>query len=248
MFKTLIIDDEFHQQQLLADLLKQHFPQAQLLGAGASVEEGVSKIRQLKPDLVFLDINMPPRSGFELLQEIQPIDFAFVFTTGYDTYALKAFEVSAVDYLLKPFGIDQLQRAIQRFEKEFTLKQSLESIKTLLMNLTQRNSTFLRIALPTANGLRFVLINDIIRCRADGNYAWFYFNDKTEMLVTRQLGECEMLLSGNQFFRAHHSHLLNLNYAMEYVRGDGGYIKMTDGSTVEVSRSRKESLMRLLQK
>jgi len=248
MYSAVIVDDEIDQQHILNTMLTKEFPHIAVRSICSTVEEGVQKIRSLQPQLVFLDIHLPPKTGFDLLNELGHIDFGVVFTTAYDTYAVKAFEVSAVDYLLKPFGMDELSRAIGRFEKDIALKDSLQSIKTLLQNLNTNTSDHIRIALPTTHGYTFVTVRDIIRCEADNNYTTFYFTDASKKVVTRLLGECESLLAEFNFFRPHNTHLINMRHVASYLKGDGGIIKMTDGSSVELSRLKKDAFLKALHK
>jgi two-component system LytT family response regulator len=248
MYSAIIVDDEIDQQHILNNMLLKEFPQITVKSVCSSVDEGVQKIKSLQPQLVFLDIHLPPKTGFDLLNELGNINFGVVFTTAYDTYAVKAFEVSAVDYLLKPFGIDELSRAIGRFEKDIALKDSLQCIKTLLQNLNTNTSDNIRIALPTTHGHSFVTVCDIVRCEADNNYTTFYFTDKSKKVITRLLGDCESLLGEFNFFRPHATHLINMRHVTDYLKGDKGIIKMIDGSSVELSRLRKDAFLKILHK
>lgn len=248
MYPAIIVDDEVDQQHRLQTMLQKDFPQINVKAVCASVNEGIKKIQILQPQLVFLDVHLPPKTGFDLLSELGLINFSVIFTTAYDTYAVKAFEVSAVDYLLKPFGLDELGRAISRFEKEVSLKHSLQNVQALLQNLSTNSVDNIRIALPVTHGYTFVNLKEIVRCQADNNYTTLYFTDGSKKVITRLLGDCETLLSGYNFFRTHSAHLINMRHVADYVKGDGGIIKMNDGSIVELSRLRKDSFLKMLHK
>ncbi|MEO5572332.1 MAG: LytTR family DNA-binding domain-containing protein [Bacteroidia bacterium] len=248
MYTTLIVDDEKPQQDLLSGMIKEHFPELKLGAICSSVDEGVEKIKTLKPELVFLDVVMPPYTGFDLLNKIKPIDFDVIFTTSYEQYALNAFKVSAVDYLLKPFSVEQLAEGIAKFEKKIQLKQSLQHIENLLQNINSNSYDEVKIALPSMNGFSFVRLGTIIRCEADNNYTTFFLTDKTKIMVSKTLKDCEDILTDYNFFRVHTSHLINLRYVKDYIKGDGGQVVMTDNSVVDVSRKNKQDFLNKFKK
>jgi|SRR6185436_9261357 len=246
MYSTLIIDDEKTQQDLLAAMINEHFPVLKLSGICSSVDEGIEKIKAVKPGLVFLDVVMPPQTGFDLLSRVSPVDFDVIFTTSYEQYAIKAFKVSAVDYLLKPFTVEQLGESIEKFEKKVQLKQSLEHIETLLHNIDSHSYDMVKIALPTLNGFTFIQLGEIIRCESDNTYTNFFLTDKTKMMVSKTMKECEDILSDYNFFRVHNSHLINMHYIKDYIKGEGGQVRMSDNSVVDVSRKRKQEFLNRL--
>jgi two-component system LytT family response regulator len=248
MYTTLIVDDEIQQQEMLADMMGKHFPDYRVAGICSGVDEGLQKIQQLKPQLVFLDVVMPPKNGFDLLDELKEINFEIIFTTSHEQFAIRAFKVSAVDYLLKPFGESELRVAVEKFEQRVAQKNSLQHIQTLLHNIHSRTSDKIKIALPTMEGYIFAEVGTIIRCESDNAYTTFYFADKSKVLVSRSLKDCEELLEQYGFFRTHTSHFINMRFVKEYIKGDGGYVKMTDGSVAEVSRLRKNDFLQSLQK
>lgn len=247
MYSVVIVDDEKDQRDHLQGLLK-NFPGITLASSCASVDEGVAAIKKMQPKLIFLDVVMPPKTGFDLLNELKEINFETIFTTSYEQYAIQAFKVSAVDYLLKPFGIADLSNALHKFEERLTLKNSLQHIQTLLHNISNNTSAKTKIALPTLHGYIFVQVGDIIRCESDDMYTTFFFADKSKIVVSKTIGDCEDLLNEYNFFRTHTSHLINMQYVKEYVKGDGGFVKMTDGSTAYVSRRRKDDFLASLRK
>lgn len=246
MVPTLIVDDELHHRELLSGMLSKHFPQLEVKHQCKTVEEGIEKIARHKPSLVFLDVMLPPKTGFDLLAAVNKIDFDIIFTTSFEQYALQALKISAVDFLLKPFGLSDLKVAIEKFESKQEMKQSLQHIQTLLHNVNANTSDKTKIALPTLNGYVFVQVADIIRCEADNVYTTFYFADKSKQVVSKPLKECEQLLTIYNFFRPHNSHLINMRFIKEYQKGDGGVIKMSDGSAIDLSRLRKDDFIRLL--
>ncbi len=246
MVPTLIVDDELHHRELLSGMLNKHFPQLKIKHQCTTVEEGIEKIAEHKPSLVFLDVMLPPKTGFDLLAAIHKIDFDIIFTTSFEQYALQALKMSAVDYLLKPFGVTELKSAVEKFESKLEMKQSLQHIQTLLHNVNTNTSDKTKIALPTLNGYVFVHVADIIRCEADNVYTTFYFADKSKLVVSKSLKDCENLLTTYNFFRPHNSHLINMRFIKEYQKGDGGIIKMFDGSSIDLSRLRKDDFIRLL--
>jgi two-component system, LytTR family, response regulator len=248
MISTLIVDDELHHQELLGNMVRKNFPQLELKHICSSVEEGIDKITLHKPQLVFLDVMLHSKTGFDLLEAIPNIDFDVIFTTSYEQYALQALKVSAVDFLLKPFGLPELKTAIEKFEARHEIKRSFQHIQNLLHNLKNNTSDKIKIALPTTKGFIFVQVIDIVRCESDNVYSTFYFLDKTKMIVSKPLKECEQLLTQHNFFRAHASHLINMRHLKEYIKGEGGTIKMIDGSNINLSRMRKDDFLKCLNK
>lgn len=246
MIQAIIIDDERHSCDALKMLLEKCCPQIQVAATCHSAKAGIAKISELKPDLIFLDIEMPYLNGFQMLEQIPNIDFEIIFTTSYDQYAIKAFKFSALDYLLKPVDREELEKAVQKISKKINpfISQQLE---ILLQKINQPSVPVLRIALPTMQGLEFIPVESIIHCTSSNNYTEFFLTDKKKLLVSRTLKEAEDMLADHAFIRVHHSHIVNLNAITKYVKGEGGYLVMADGSSIDVSRSRKELLMQKLQ-
>lgn len=247
-FSCIIVDDEKPQQEILSTMLSKSFPEYRLETICSSVDDGIKKIKTLKPELVFLDVQMPPKTGFDLLTALDQINFEVIFTTSFEHFAIKAFKFSAIDYLLKPFSEDDLAVALKKFEAKNAVQNSLINVQNLLMNINQNTSEKARIALPTMSGFVFAQVNDILRCESDNNYTTFYFNDKSNLMVSKTLKDCEELLEDYNFFRVHASHLINMRYIKEYIKGDGGQVKMTDGSVVDVSRRKKDEFLQQLNK
>ena len=245
MITAIIVDDEHHSCEALQILLKENCPDVSVAAICYSGEDALQKIQQFHPQLVFLDIEMPNMNGFQLLEQLPQINFDLIFTTSYDQYAIKAIKFSALDYLLKPVDREELKKAVDKVSKKInaTIPQQLE---ILLQKINQPAAPAQRIALPTMQGLELVPVNSIISCSANNNYTEFFLRDKKRMIVSRTLKETEEILEDHSFLRVHHSYIINLNEIVRYIKGEGGYVVMTDGSKVDVSRSKKELLMKKL--
>ncbi len=248
MVTALIVDDEQHQQELLTGMLEKHFPQIDVKHICSSVDEGIQKIEEYRPELVFLDVMLPPKTGFDLLSNFKKIDFDIIFTTSHEQFALQAIKLSAIDYLLKPYGLDDLRAALEKFEIRKEQKQSGQHIQALLHNLNAGSSENIKIALPTMAGFVFVPVSEIIRCEADNVYTTVHFTNRSSLVVSKSIKECENILCAYNFFRPHSSHLINMRFIKEYIKGDRGLIKMSDGSSVELARMRRDDFMKLLNK
>ena len=243
LIRAIIIDDEQESRNTIFNILKNFCDSVLVVGQAENVAEGISKIIDEKPDVVFLDIQMPDGTGFDLLEKVGKINFQVIFVTAFDQYALKAIKFSALDYILKPVDPQLLIEAVNKAKKSGTdLKTITNQISTLLRN----KNGFERITLPTFEGFRFINLKDIIRCEADSNYTNFYLNSGEKILVTKTLKEYDESLGGLDFIRVHQSHLVNIKFIDRYIKGDGGTIIMVDGSEVEVSRRRKEDFLRLM--
>lgn len=246
MIKAIIVDDEPYSCESLVTLLERYCPAVKVADICYSGEAALSAIQEQQPQIVFLDIEMPRMNGFEMLERIPEIKFELIFTTSYDQYAIKAIRFSALDYLLKPIDREELQRAVQKVTQRlhYPLPQQLE---ILLHKLHQPVSSIQRIALPTMEGLLMVAVNSIISCASDGNYTIFLLKNKQKLIVSRTLKDIEEMLEDYSFLRVHHSYIVNLNEINKYIKGEGGYLIMSDDSSVDISRSRKEMLLRKLQ-
>lgn len=246
MIKAIIVDDEPYCCESLATLLQRYCPQVSLIDVYYNGTSALKAIYEEKPDLLFLDIEMPQMNGFELLEKLKEIPFQLIFTTSYDQYAIKAIRFSALDYLLKPVDREELQRAVQKAAARISVPNR-DQIDILLQKLNQPAVSVNKIAIPTMEGLQMVPIDSIISCGADSNYTVFQVKNRQKLVVSRTLKEIEEMLEDYPFIRVHHSFLINLNEVDKYVRGDGGYLIMSDGSSIDVSRSRKDFLLKKLQ-
>jgi len=242
MVRSIIVDDELKSRESLKILLEDFCENVEVLALCQNVAESITAIEAHKPDVVFLDIQMQRESGFDLLTKIKPVNFEVVFTTAYSEYAIKAFKFSAIDYLLKPIDIEELKRALYKVEKRLNGNIS-ERLEQLIQNLKPGTSQDYKLALPTSDGLIFIKITDIIYCEASSNYTQIFSVDGKKHLVSRTLKEYEDLLLEHNFFRIHNSHLVNLGYIKKYVRGDGGYVIMTNDVSLDVSKRKKEAFL-----
>lgn len=246
MIKAIIVDDEPYSATSLATLLERYCNTVKVTGIFQSGEDALPAIQAQQPQIVFLDIEMPGMNGFEMLEKLTEINFEIIFTTSYDQYAIKAIRFSALDYLLKPVDRDELQRAVQKVAER--LHQPLpEQLEILLQKLHQPTSSIQKIALPTMEGLQMIAIDSIISCASDDNYTIFLLKNNQKLVVSRTLKVIEEMLEEYHFLRVHKSFLVNLNEVNKYIKGEGGYLIMSDGSTVDVSRTRKEILLKKLQ-
>lgn len=241
MIKAVIIDDEEHCRETLTLQLEKYCPDVSVVAAFRSATEGLRYLLATPPDLVFLDVEMPQMNGFELLEKLPAIPFGLIFTTGYDRYAIKAIQFSALDYLLKPIDKDDLQKAVAKYQRQ-SVSQMAQQIEILMEKLGSKKGRQ-KIALPTTHGFDVIPTDTIVRCEADDNYTHVWLKNGKSLFVSRTLKEIEELLVGDTFLRVHQSHLINLDELLRYVRGEGGYVIMSDNASVPVSKSRKEKLL-----
>ncbi len=237
---TGIIDDEPDAVDFITSIISEYCPDLEVCGKANNVKEGTVLINEIKPELIFLDVEMPNGTGFDLLSHFPQKDFDVIFITAFNHYAIKAIKFSAIDYILKPINISEFIEAVNRV----VLKRSAnpvsfnENFEVLLENLRTTHPT--RLVIPTSDGREYLNPKDIIRIEADRSYSWFFLNDKRKILVSKHLKEFQELLNDRDFFRPHNSHLINLDFVKKFIRHDGGYIEMTDGSQVPISRNRKD--------
>ena len=245
MLRSVIIDDEPQNAAILKSDLTTHCPLVEVIKVCHSAKEGILGIKKEKPDLVFLDIEMPWMNGFEMLEMLDTIDFSIIFTTAHDQFAAKAFRISAVDYLLKPIDANDLKEAVRKAQQKTEQRQGNVHIENLLRNIKQPTSQQ-KIALPYKDGYEFIEVSHIIYCQAEGAYTRVFLDNKKHILVSKTLGDIEELLPNDLFQRIHHSTVVNLNYVTHFVRSDGGYVKLQTGEQLTVSKSKKEAVMQRL--
>lgn len=243
--KAIIVDDEPYCSESLVALLERYCPDVNVAGVFNNGSDALTVIRQQQPDLVFLDVEMPKMNGFEMLEQLPAINFNLIFTTSYDKYALKAIRFSAIDYLLKPIDREELQRAVQKIIQRSS-NPIAQQLEILMKKMNNSSPTLGKIAMPTMEGLQMITIDSIVSCESDSNYTIVLMKNKQKLIVSRTLKDIEEMLEDHGFVRVHHSHLVNLNEIEKYVKGEGGYLVMSDGTTVDVSRSKKEILMKRL--
>lgn len=245
-FKAIIIDDETGPRESLDQLLEKHCRNISVIAKADSVESAYESITQLNPDLVFLDIEMQTGNAFDLLEKFDRIDFAIIFTTAFNHYAINAIRFSAIDYLLKPVDADDLKAAVSRFEMKKHDEAALNHKFQTLLNNIQPDSRSKKIGIPDGDSLVFIDIKDLIRCHSDGSYTSFFLTSGKKIMASKPIGEYEELLQEERFFRIHRSFLINLDHIKKYVKGDGGYVVMSDGAEVEVSRRKKNDFIAML--
>lgn len=245
MITAVIIDDEAKGRLALRQKLKNYCPNVHIVAEAVDGVEALAAIEKHHPQLIFLDIEMPKMNGFEMLNNIKEKKFQIIFTTAYDQYAIKAIKYAAFDYLLKPVDIEELKTAIARVDSSETL-QTKKQIELLQQNMQHPKKQLNKLAIPTLEGLLFFDINDIIHLEANSNYTFIHFLGKPKITASKTLKEFEDILPENIFFRAHHSHLINLNYIKRYIKGDGGQIEMQNGNFVDVSRRKKEEFLKAI--
>lgn len=243
MPKAIIVEDELHARQFLSNLITEYCPELTLLALASDVEEGVAAIKEHKPDIVFLDIEMQTGTGFDLLLQFPAPDFEVIFTTAYDHYAIKAIKFSAIDYLLKPIEIEELQQAVKKITDKKTSSGNQEALQMLLKNLQAPPKADPSITLATSEGLEFIPLQQIIRIEASGPYSYFFLKNNKKIMVSRNLKEYEMMLSDHGFFRAHNSHIINIREVKRMVKTDGGYAVMSDDSKIGISPKKKDDFM-----
>ncbi|MGD1846260.1 MAG: LytR/AlgR family response regulator transcription factor [Salibacteraceae bacterium] len=247
MTNAIIIDDEDRGREFLHKLLLEYCSAVNVVAKADSIDAGIEAIQQYKPDLVFLDIMMPGGTGFDILEHVAPIDFDIIFTTAHDKFAIRAIRFSALDYLLKPIDVEELQRAVERVnnKNEAGTEANKKNVQVFLDNVRGVNP-FKQIVLPTMEGLIFVRVEEIIRCQGEGSYSRIFLQAQDSVLVSRNLKEIEGLLADSGFFRVHKSHLINLNHIRRYIKGSGGFAVMSDGAEVEIAKRKKDEFIEKL--
>ncbi len=243
MKRIAIIDDEEDARHALRIFLSDYCPTVEIVGEADGVESGYRLIHQEKPHAVLLDIHMKDGTGFDLLDKFQNPRFRVVFTTAYDEFALKAFKYNALDYLLKPVAPEELVRAIAKIEENQIEDFSMKITNLLEMNRSRR---FEKIALTSQEGLIFFRLEEIMHIEAEGNYTTLSLSNNKRHVIVRSLKDFEDLLPNNVFFRTHQSHIINLNFVKKYLKEDGGYALLENGTKVLVARRRKDEFLKRL--
>ncbi len=244
--KSLIIDDEKHCCESLQWQLKKYCPEVEVLDLCYNAENGLQKIDQYKPQLIFLDVEMPGMNGFDMLASLPEISFDIIFTTAFDKYAIRAIKFGALDYLVKPIDKDDLKLAVDGFVKR-SHRDSMKQLDALLTHIRKSNDlSFQKIAFPTLHSVELVPVNNIMSCESSSNYTKVHLNNGQHMIVSKTLKDIEELLDMPPFFRIHHSYLVNLQYAIRYIKGEGGWLVLSNELSVPVSRSRKEELLKVI--
>lgn len=245
MIKALIVDDEVNNRELVSNLLKSFCTGVDVIGTAQSVETAYKAINELKPDLVFLDVEMPDGTGFDLLKLFPKIDFKVIFITAHQEFAIEAFKFSALDYLLKPVSPANLVLAVNKATESISNDELTEKYQTLMNNVSESVKQKKKIVLKTMERIYSVDINDIVRMESDGNYTKVYLHDGKRIMVSKTMKEFDELLTDAGFVRVHHSHLINMNFLFCFEKGEG-HIVMKDNSIVPVSNRKRDQLMELI--
>lgn len=243
--KVAILDDEVHCVEGLVLNLSQLFPTAEIVYKGTRPLEAIDALKKVKVDLLFLDVEMPGMTGFEFLEHMTPMNFDVIFTTAYSQYAIKAFKAKAVNYLLKPLDESELEEAVNRWCESRKREATSQNLEDLLEYLKKEGSLRNKIAVPVSDGYEFIEIDEILYCQSQNNYTFLFLKDNKKVILSKTLKEFELLLEKYYFLRIHKSFLINPNYIKKYNRNDGGYLIMTNGEAIPVSRNRKDLITRL---
>ncbi|MFN8287694.1 MAG: LytTR family DNA-binding domain-containing protein [Chitinophagales bacterium] len=245
MIKAILIDDEAKARRILEALIKEYCPDVEIVATAEDVPSGVIAINQHKPDVLFLDVEMPGYTGFQLLDFFKETDFEIVFTTAHSDYALQAFRVSAIDFLLKPIQISELIAAVDKVKAK--MGQSKERLSVLRDNF--ENNAIKKMALPVAEGLLFVNVEELSHLEADGPYTNFHFSDGRKILVSKKIKEFEEALTQrNSFFRTHRSYIINLKKISQYVKQEGGYVLLENDIQIPLARERKNDFLTVIER
>ena len=243
--KAILIDDELSSLQNLTQKLEEFCKQVIVVAAVQEPQEAILLIKKHRPDVLFLDVEMPKMNGFMMLEELGEYDAEIIFTTAYNHYAIDAMRISAFDYLVKPVSIQELEKAVSRL-LERKLTHTHERLNILQQSIKENKSQENKIAVPLNDGLEFILIKNIVRIESSASYSRIYLFNGKSILVTKLLKDFEEILTPYRFFRVHNSHLINLNYIKKYLRGVGSQVMLENGDTIDVARRKKEEFISLL--
>ena len=244
MLTAIIIDDETSSRNALRQKLQNHCPEVTIIAECENGEEGIENIEEKKPDIIFLDVEMPRMNGFTMLQQLKNKNFEVIFITAYDHYAIRAIKVSALDYLVKPVEVEDLKSAVEKAAQKRKQPPGNSRVELLLQNLLDEKKEHQRIAISSMEGLQFVVTDDIIYMEANSNYTIFFLTGNRKVTATKTLKDFEELLPASIFIRIHHSYLINKNGVEKYIKGDGGQVLMKNGVTLDVARRKKEEFMK----
>lgn len=243
MIRAIIVDDEQHCTDRVLKLVSSFDSNIEIIATCNTVDDAVKQTNALNPDLVFLDIEIHDKTGFDYLEQLGDYNFNLIFTTAFNNFAIKAFKYSAMDYLLKPIDRDDFVKAIERLNKQLSSKDTEVQIKMLLSNLKKENHKK-TIRIPSNNGFDIIEISEIIYCEADTSWTHIYTKDK-KYTVSNGIGYYDDLLKDVNFFRIHNSYLVNVDHVKKYTKGKGGYVTMSNNTAIDVSTRKKEDFLKL---
>lgn len=245
MIDAIIIDDEQHCFERLNKLLVQYCSDTISVRAHCcTVQEGLNKIHEIRPSLVFLDVMLNNETGFDMLRQIPEVNFDVIFVTAYDKFAIEAFRFSALDYLLKPVDPDDLIAAVNKLRKKMSANENMQKLEALFKNLSNHHAAHKRIAISAVSGISFLQIGEIMRCQSEGNYTVIFLKDGRKITVAKTLKEFEDLLCDYDFFRVHHSHIVNLAFVKTYSKGKSASLIMTYNTEIEVAERRRDEFLK----
>ena len=245
--RVAIVDDEVHCVEGMVLHIKSKFPEAEIVFKGTRPQDALLTLPKVKPDLLFLDVEMPGMNGFELLDQLSAENFDVIFTTAYSQYAAQAFKAKAVNYLLKPIDETEFETAVLQWKQEREMKNNLpsEKMNELLDHMKREGILKNKIAVPVTEGFEFIETNEILYCQSQNNYTLLFTVDNRKLVLSKTLKDFEKLLDKYFFIRIHKSFLINPNYMKKYYRNDGGYLVMQDGKSIPVSKSKKDLITNL---
>lgn len=246
MLKAILVDDEESSLSSLKEKIFRHCPQVTIIAACDTAQKAIQSIDSLHPDLVFLDIEMPVMNGFLMLQNLTYKNFALIFTTAYDHYAIKAIRFSALDYLVKPIEIEELKTAVDRASKKQENAMPNHQLELLLENFIPQKNNYQRIAIPTTDGLQFIKLNSIVYLEASVNYTHIFMENKQRHIVCRTMKDFEEILPAETFLRIHNSYIINKNFTEKYIRGEGGQVVLSNGAVLDVSKRKKAEFLKAI--
>jgi len=248
MLNAVVIDDENNALEVLEIQLTRFCKDVNVVTTCKGGEKGIAAIKKFRPDVVFLDIEMPHVNGFDVIKATEGYHYEVIFTTAYDQFAIRAFKFSALDYLLKPIDIIELQTAVERVKSKKGEYNLAQKIQALSQQLHAPNRMTERIALPLGDAMQFVLPDEILRCESDSNYTHIFLANGKKVTLAKTLKEIEENINGRPFFRIHQSHLVNINHISKYIKGDNAYVIMKDSTQIGISRNKKEAFLETFRK
>ncbi|MCK9290141.1 MAG: LytTR family DNA-binding domain-containing protein [Bacteroidales bacterium] len=246
MIRCIIVEDELKSRETLVGLLERFCPDVMVVAQATGVQSAREMIQKHRPDLVFLDIEMPDGSGFRLLEYKELPEFVVIFTTAFDQFAIKAIRYAALDYLLKPIVPEELMDAVEKVRMHKEKESSMKNYEVLLSNLKSSMSETRKIVLSTLEKKHVVDVDSILRCESDNYYTHFYFTNGKHLLISKTLKDVEAMLEGGSFIRPHKSHLINTRHIQNFIREEGGMITLSNGDRIPVSRRKKEKILEII--
>ncbi|MFU1858242.1 hypothetical protein BWD42_13115 [Sphingobacterium sp. CZ-UAM] len=248
MINYIIVDDEINNIEILKSYLDNYTDLLKPVGTAGNADEALLLIKQQQPELVFLDIQMPDKSGFDLLQELGKRNFEVIFVTAYDKFGIQAIKFSALDYLLKPINLIELEAALYKASEKIKRKKHNANLENLIQNLNNEQRSTHKIALATGRETQYIPIINIVHCQADNNYTKIYFTDNKSIVIGKTLKEYDDMLAIYGFIRSHQSHLVNPEHVVSVTKGQGAYLMMNNGTRIPIARQKKEYVYQILNK